>query len=77
MFTNEETATKKIEKILSRLEPEAAARVAQAVAEQFALEPAGAQPQTASRPHDDDRPSFLRTEHRIQVGKELLEKERS
>lgn len=77
MSTSEETATRKIAKILSRLEPEAAARVAKAVGEQFALEPAAPQPEAATRSHDDDRPSFLRTEHRIQVGKELLEKERS
>lgn len=77
MFTNEETATKKIAKILSRLEPEAAARVAEAVAEQFARAPAAPPSPAADPAVDDTRPSFLRTEHRIQVGKELLEKEKS
>lgn len=77
MFTSEETATKKIAKILSRLDPEAAARVAEAVAEQFARAPAAPSPAAANPSADDTRPSFLRTEHRIQVGKELLEKEKS
>ncbi|MGD8328378.1 MAG: hypothetical protein PVJ49_03010 [Acidobacteriota bacterium] len=74
MFTNEKTATRKIAKILSRLDSEAAARVAKAAAEQFALRPAATPPEAPGPAHGDNRPSFLQTQHRMQFGKELLEK---
>jgi hypothetical protein len=126
MTHSEDRATKKINKILSRLHPEAAARVARSMAETFAVEAAGEDPArvrhppaptaesvapargapmrvpeatpasqrpSAPRPEGaatapeptappvrnpgDKRPSFLQTEFRMAVGKELLDKEKT
>ena len=85
---NEEQAINKVSRILSKLEPEAAARAARSVVERFATEAAAAdgdaptRGENASAPRPaaeaaDSRPSFLQTQFRIAVGKELLDEERS
>ena len=85
---NEEQAINKVSRILSKLEPEAAARAARSVVERFATGAAAADgdaptrgdPPPPPRPAAeaaDSRPSFLQTQFRIAVGKELLDEERS
>jgi len=85
-MTSEERTIQKISKILSRLDPETASRVAASVATEFAIDAAGAGneaeeqkdvAQGAAKDAEDARPSFLRTQFRIEVGKELLEREKS
>ncbi|HEX9698656.1 MAG TPA: hypothetical protein VGD06_04270 [Acidobacteriota bacterium] len=85
-MSSEERAVNKITRILARLDPEAAARVAQSMGEKFVVEAAhdaaSAPAEVASGPgqdskKDDARPSFLQTEFRMAVGKDLLDRQKS
>ena len=81
----EERVMKRISRILSKLEPRAAASVARQVADSYGAdtvsealddpEPPMIEPQ---QPEDDShRPSFMRTQHRMTIGKQILERERT
>jgi hypothetical protein len=80
-MTREEKAYRKINRILSRLEPDAAAGVARRLMDSFGR-PLTAQRQEAAQSEraqterpagNDNRPSFLRTQHRMEFGKQLVE----
>ncbi len=79
-----ERVMKKISKMLSKLEPEEAASVARQVADSYDAdtvsdEPDGPEPPKIEpqQPEDDSsKPSFMRTQHRMTVGKEILDRER-
>ncbi len=81
----EERVMKRISRILSKLEPQAAASVARQVADSYGAdtvseelddrEPPMIDPQ---QPEDDSyKPSFMRTQHRMTIGKQILERERT
>ena len=79
-----ERAMKRISKILSELEPEAAASVARQVADSYDADMASEQPGDPEPPKiepqqpedDSSRPSFMRTHYRMTIGKEILEREK-
>lgn len=80
----QERAMKKISKILSRLEPEAAASVARQVADSYGADAPPEEPDAPgppkiepAQPEDDSfRPSFMRTQHRMTIGKQILERDK-
>ena len=83
-MSEEKRVMKRISKILSELEPEAAASVARQVADSYradaapeepdAPEPPNIEPQ---QPEDDSfKPSFMRTQHRMTIGKQILERDK-
>ena len=80
----EERVMKKISRILSKLEPEAAASVARQVASSYGVAVVSEEPddldppELEPRPPADDspKPSFMHTQHRMTIGKEILERER-
>lgn len=84
MTSEQDRVMKKISKILSELEPETAAGVARQVADSYAAaaspeEPADAEPaETETQQPEDDsfKPAFLRTQHRMTIGREILEREK-
>ena len=80
----EERVMKRISRILSRLEPEAAASVARQVAKSYGADTVAEEPDDSEPPKmkpgqpadDSHRPSFMNTQHRMTIGKEILERER-
>ena len=78
------TGDTRISKILSKLEPEAAASVARQVADSYGAdvapeEPADAEPAETEphQPEDDSfKPSFMRTQHRMTIGKQILDRDK-
>ena len=83
-MSEEERVMKRISKILSELEPEAAASVSRQVADSYSVdtaseetddpEPPKIEPQ---QPEDDSfKPSFMRTQHRMTIGRKILEREK-
>ena len=83
-MSKEERAMKKISRILAKLEPEAAAGVARQVAGSYGADTASEAPDdleppkiAPQQPEDDSStPSFLRTQYRMDIGKQILEREK-
>ena len=84
MLSKEERVMKRISKMLSKLEPEAAASIARQVADSYRTdvslgETDGTQPPKLEpqQPEDDSfKPAFMRTQHRMTIGKEILERDK-
>jgi hypothetical protein len=76
---------KRISRILSKLEPEAAASVARRVADSYGADMASEGPDDPEPPKiepqqsedDSHKPSFMLTQHRMTIGKQILERERT
>lgn len=83
-MSKEERVMKRISKILSKFEPETAARVARQVADSYDADTASEEPDDPEPPKtepqqpedDSSKPAFMRTQHRMTIGKEILERER-
>ncbi len=83
-MSEEERVMKRILNMLSELEPEAAASVARQVADSYGAhaapeEPAAPEPPNIEpqQPEDDSfKPSFMRTQHRMTIGKQILERDK-
>lgn len=80
----EERVMKKISRILSKLEPEAAATVARRVADSYGALMASEGPDDPELPKiepqqsedDSTMPSFMLTQNRMTIGKQILDRER-
>ena len=82
--SKEERVMKRISRILSKLEPETAASVARQVADSYRADTASEGPDDPELPKiepqqsedDSPTPSFLQTQHRMTIGKQILDRER-
>ena len=81
-MSEEERVMKRISKILSEREPKAAASVARQVADSCDADTASEEPDDPeppkTEPHrledDSSKPAFMRTQHRMTIGKQILER---